>query len=120
SAFPGDWSWSLARLSSPFPRADVDPEVAQLAVQVGPLHAGHARELADAAAAFAELVQQVGALELVARFAQRQREVDRVTAGSRPRDRRRRRRRNAERGFDFGDADFAAAEHAEALHEAAQ
>src|SRR6476660_5171529 len=54
----------------------IDIEVLELAVQVGTLHPDRFRELAYAAAGDLELVLQVGALELFARFAQWQREVD--------------------------------------------
>src|SRR5688500_12598222 len=99
--------------------ARIDVEVLELAVQVGALHSDRLRQLADAAAGGIELVQQVGALELLARLAQRQVEVE---AGSDARDRRGHLRGGlAERGLELLQRDIAAtAEPAQALHEVAQ
>jgi hypothetical protein len=50
---------------------EVDAEGAEFAVEVGALHADALRELADLAVAQDELLLQVRAFELFARFAQR-------------------------------------------------
>src|SRR3974390_2011232 len=54
--------------------AEVDPQRAQLAVQVRAFHADALGELADLAVAQQQLLLQVGALEVRARLAQRQRQ----------------------------------------------
>src|SRR6185312_14877848 len=106
------WGWC-----SVFPRCvfHIHPQVAQLAVQMRAFHAGRLGQFADAAAGLLQLMQQIGALELFARLAQRQVEIDAR------RIRRIRRSDRAERGFDFGRFHVRhAAQHEQALHEIAQ
>src|SRR6185312_527938 len=54
----------------------VDAQIAQFAIQMCPFHAHCLGQFAHAAADLLELAQQVGAFELLARFAQRQVEID--------------------------------------------
>src|SRR6266478_6738499 len=63
-----------ARVSVLADVSEVDAEGAQLAVQVRALHADALGELPDLAVAQQQLLLQVGALELLARLAQRQRQ----------------------------------------------
>src|SRR5690242_13087273 len=62
-------------------RTRVYAEVLELAVEMSPLHPDRLGELADAAAGDAELVQEVRTLELLARLAKRQREIDALVHG---------------------------------------
>src|SRR6187455_3399148 len=92
--------------------AEVDAEGSQLAIEVSALHANALGELPDLAIAQQQLLLQIGALELFARFAQRQREQvllhQRFDA----------RCLRGELALDFLEADFfAAALQQQTLHE---
>src|SRR5437773_12552331 len=64
-------TWELSVLADV---PEIDAEGAQLAVQVRALHADALGELPHLAVTQQQLLLQVGALELLARFAQRQRQ----------------------------------------------
>src|SRR5215469_11551437 len=63
---------------SVFPRRvfHIHPQVAQLAIQMRAFHAGRLGQSADATTRLLQLMQQIGSLELLARLAQRQIEID--------------------------------------------
>ncbi len=64
---------AAARPRSVLRLPEIHAQRAQLAIQVRALHADALRELADLAAAELQLLREVGALEVLARLAQRQR-----------------------------------------------